>query len=97
MTTATDTKPSTYGLTHKKLKTVHRDCVYGWKWVSAEEIFKHYPLTPARLDQLRSLYGLPRMVTADKRPSIYSAFYSLPALEFILQTLPDMHDLNSTS
>ena len=85
-------KPSTYGLTHKKLLTVHRECVYGWKWVSAEEIAEHYPITPARLDQFHSLYGLPRMVTTDKKPSIFSAIYSLPALEYILHTVPELND-----
>ena len=81
-------KQQTYGLDHKRLIAVHRNCKYGWKWASAEKITAEYQISASQLDHFHSFYGLPQLVTGDSKQAVYS----LPALEVILETVPELND-----
>jgi len=69
----------------------HRNHVAGWKWASASKIKDEYQIPSAALDSFSDLYGLPRLANSDPANPVYS----LPALEVILETVPEFHDCNN--
>jgi hypothetical protein len=79
-------------LDNKRLLKIHSSSNDIWKWASAEKITAEYQISSAQLDHFHSFYGMPRLVTGDKKPSPFSAIYSIPALEEILQTVPELND-----
>lgn len=81
-------QPSTHGLDHKRLLRIHQSALYGWKWASAEKINAEYRISASQLDHFHSFYGLPRLATGDSKQPVYS----LPALEVILETVPELND-----
>ena len=82
-------QPETYGLDHDKLLTAHREQRrHGWSWASASKIKEEYHIPGNLLDSFHGVYGLPRLMSSDNQQAVYS----LPALEIILETVPDLHD-----
>ena len=81
-------KQQTYGLDHKRLIAVHRNYNCGWKWASASKIKDQYGITSNVLNNFHALYGLPRLSHSNNQNS----FFSMPALEVILETVPEMHN-----
>ena len=93
-TTATATatkKPKNYGLNKDVLMQAHRENNSSlWKWEIAERITQRYQIPCKRLDEFHQLYGLPRLHQSGST-SIFNVMYSVPALEVILETVPELH------
>ena len=88
MTAATATKSDTYGLNQKTLITTHCKHKHAWKWATEREIKERYSIPSGALHEFHNTYGLPRLSSAGNR----ALLYSLPALEAILETVPEFLD-----
>ena len=80
-------KKQTHGLTTEKLMDIHRKQRQpGWSWATGSEIKERYSISGHTLALLHRTYNLPQLV-ADQhgKPA-----YSLPALEHVLETVPEM-------
>lgn len=82
-------KPATHGLSYEKLIKIHRDTrESGWSWATAEAIKGTYSISGQTLAMMHQRYGLPQLVADNHaKPA-----YSLPALEIILESVPEMHN-----
>lgn len=82
-------KPDTHGLTFEKLLQIHRDTrESGWSWATAPVIKENYSISGQTLAMMHQRYGLPQLVAdSHSKPA-----YSLPALEVILESVPEMHN-----
>ena len=91
-TAAETLKPDNHGLNHKNLLATHRkNRAPQFSWANASRIKEEYQLPSSVLDSFHSIYGLPRLVSSNNQQSVYS----LPALEVILETVPELHDCNA--
>ena len=82
-------KPATHGLSYEKLIKIHRDTrESGWSWATAAVIKENYSISGQTLAMMHQRYGLPQLVAdSHAKPA-----YSLPALEIILESVPEMHN-----
>ena len=82
-------KPDTHGLNYEKLIKIHRDTrESGWSWATAPVIKENYSISGQTLAMMHQRYGLPQLVAdSHAKPA-----YSLPALETILESVPEMHN-----
>ena len=82
-------KPATHGLNYEKLIKIHRDTrESGWSWATAAVIKDRYSISGQTLAMMHQRYGLPQLVAdSHAKPA-----YSLPALEIILESVPEMHN-----
>ena len=80
-------KAKTHGLSQDKLMQIHRDTRQpGWSWATGAEIKEQYSISGHTLSLMRQRYGLPQMVADNHaKPA-----YSLPALEHLLESVPEM-------
>jgi len=95
MTITTDTRPETAQaqsramFDYKRLIAAHRNQKnYAWKWARASKIEAEYQITEEELERFHKAYGLPRLNSTGKDEPVYS----LPALEVILETVPQLQD-----
>ena len=88
MPTTTETKSETYGLDHDSLMATHRKHTHGWKWATERKIKEEYGIPSGMLHEFHNTYELPRLKSAGNR----ALLYSLPALETILETVPEFLD-----
>ena len=82
-------KPENHGWSHEKLLQIHRDTrESGWSWATAAVIKENYSISGQTLSMMHQRYGLPQLVAdSHAKPA-----YSLPALETILESVPEMHN-----
>ena len=82
----TPPKPNDHGLSYKKLIQIHRDTrESGWSWATAAAIKDRYSISGQTLAMMHQRYGLPQLVAdSHSKPA-----YSLPALEAVLESVPD--------
>ena len=85
----TPKKPDNHGLSHEKLLQIHRDTrESGWSWATAAAIKDRYSISGQTLAMMHQRYGLPQLVAdSHSKPA-----YSLPALEAVLESVPEMHN-----
>ena len=82
-------KPENHGLSYEKLIKIHRDTrESGWSWATAAVIKENYSISGQTLAMMHQRYGLPQLVAdSHAKPA-----YSLPALEALLESVPEMHN-----
>ena len=82
-------KPDTHNLNYEKLIKIHRETrESGWSWATAPVIKDNYSISGQTLAMMHQRYGLPQLVAdSHSKPA-----YSLPALEVILESVPEMHN-----
>ena len=95
MTITTDTRPETAQaqhrgmFDHKRLMMKHTNQKHLiWKWASEQKIHDEYGIPSEMLSSFHEVHGLPRLRIGDNKKPLYS----LPALESILETLPELQD-----